>query len=160
MKLLVLFIVMNVVNVVIQTIKSIATIKCGKIAAAIINALAYGLYTYIVVLTMCDLPLLAKCLVVAGANFVGVYVVKFFEEKARKDKLWKVEATVRNENHFTNYIKNKCKEHFIPYSVIDVENVDYVVFNFYCATQEKSKIVKEICDTCFAKYFVSESKTL
>ena len=160
MKLLVLFIVMNVVNVVIQTIKSIATIKCGKTAAAIVNAVAYGLYTYIVVLTMCDLPLLAKCLIVAGANFVGVYVVKFFEEKARKDKLWKVEATVRNEIYFTDYIKNKCKENFVPYSIIDVENVDYVVFNFYCATQEKSKIVKEICDSCLAKYFVSESKTL
>ena len=94
MKLLILFIVMNVLNVIIQTIKSIATIKCGKTAAAAINALAYGLYTYIIVLTNCDLPLLAKCLIVASANFVGVYVVKFFEEKARKDKLWKVEATV------------------------------------------------------------------
>ena len=160
MKLLVLFIVMNILNVIIQTIKSIATIKCGKTAAALINALAYGLYTYIIVLTNCDLPLLAKCLIVASANFVGVWVVKYFEEKARKDKLWKVEATVRNEIYFTNYIKNKCKEHFVPYSIIDVENVDYVVFNFYCATQEKSKIVKEICDTCLAKYFVSESKTL
>ena len=160
MKLLILFIVMNIVNVVIQTIKSIATIKCGKTAAAIVNAVAYGLYTYIVVLTMCDLPLLAKCLIVAGANFVGVYVVKLFEEKARKDKLWKVEATVQNVIHFTDYIKNQCEQHKVPYSIINVENVDYVVFNFYCATQEKSRIVKQICDGCNAKYFVSESKTL
>mgnify|MGYP006923286367 CR=1 FL=1 len=86
MKLLGLFIVMNVLNVIIQTIKSIATIKCGKTAAAAINALAYGLYTYIIVLTNCDLPLLAKCLIVAGANFVGVWVVKYFEEKARKQE--------------------------------------------------------------------------
>ena len=85
MKLLILFIVMNVLNVVIQTIKSICTIKCGKAVAAVVNAVAYGLYTYIIVLTNCDLPLLAKCLIVASANFVGVYVVKFFEEKARKD---------------------------------------------------------------------------
>jgi hypothetical protein len=151
---------MNIVNVVIQTIKSIATIKCGKTAAAIVNAVAYGLYTYIVVLTMCDLPLLAKCLIVAGANFVGVWVVKLFEEKARKDKLWKVEATVQNLVYFTDYIKKECENHFIPYSIINVENVDYVVFNFYCATQEKSRIVKQICDGCNAKYFVSESKTL
>ena len=46
MKLLILFIVMNVLNVVIQTVKSIATIKCGKTVAAIVNAVAYGLYTY------------------------------------------------------------------------------------------------------------------
>jgi uncharacterized protein YebE (UPF0316 family) len=160
MKLLILFVVMNIVNVVIQTIKSIATIKCGKTAAAIVNAVAYGLYTYIVVLTMCDLPLLAKCLIVASANFVGVYVVKFFEEKARKDKLWKVEATVQNLIYFTDYIKAECEKNKIPYSILNVENVDYVVFNFYCATQEKSRIVKQICDGCNAKYFVSESKTL
>ena len=160
MKLLILFVVMNIVNVVIQTVKSIATIKCGKVAAAIINAVAYGLYTYIVVLTMCDLPLLAKCLIVAGCNFVGVFVVKFFEEKARKDKLWKVEATVQNLIYFTDYIKAECEKHKIPYSILSVENVDYVVFNFYCATQEKSRVVRQICDGCNAKYFVSESKTL
>ena len=34
-KLLILFIVMNVLNVIIQTVKSIATIKYGKTAAAI-----------------------------------------------------------------------------------------------------------------------------
>jgi uncharacterized protein YebE (UPF0316 family) len=151
---------MNIVNVVIQTIKSIATIKCGKTAAAIVNAVAYGLYTYIVVLTMCDLPLLAKCLIVASANFVGVWVVKYFEEKARKDKLWKVEATVQNVVYFTDYIQKECEKHFIPYSIINVENVNYVVFNFYCATQEKSRIIKQICDSCNAKYFVSESKSL
>lgn len=160
MKLLILFVVMNIVNVVLQTIKSIATVKCGKWGAAIVNAVAYGLYTYIVVLTMCDLPLLAKCLIVALANFVGVFVVKFFEEKARKAKLWKVEATVQNVIHFTEYIKKQCEEHKIPYSILNVENVNYVVFNFYCATQEKSRIVKQICDGCNAKYFVSESKTL
>ena len=96
-KTLWLFIIFNVINVIIQTIKSIATIKCGRWGAAIINAIAYGLYTYVVILTMCDLPLLAKCLIVAGANFVGVYVVKLIEEKARKDKLWCVQATISNQ---------------------------------------------------------------
>ena len=37
-----LFVVLNVVNVIIQTVKSIATIKCGKVAAAVINAVACG----------------------------------------------------------------------------------------------------------------------
>ena len=161
MEMLILFIVMSIVNVIIQTVKSIATIKCGKLAAAVINAVAYGLYTYVIVLTANDsIDLLAKCFIVAGCNFVGVYVVKFFEEKARKDKLWKVEATVQNVIHFTDYIKNQCEQHKVPYSIINVENVDYVVFNFYCATQERSRIVKQICDGCNAKYFVSESKTL
>ena len=157
MKLLILFVVMNIVNVVIQTIKSIATIKCGKTAAAIVNAVAYGLYTYIVVLTMCDLPLLAKCLIVAGANFVGVYVVKLFEEKARKDKLWKVEATVLRG--WTKELHAKLVEAEIPHNYL--ENVGkYTLFNIFCETQAQSAKAKAILDNYNAKYFVSESKTL
>ena len=156
MKLLILFVVMNILNVVIQTIKSIATIKCGKTAAAIINAVAYGLYTYIVVLTMCDLPLLAKCLIVAGTNFVGVWVVKFFEEKARKDKLWKVEATVLPSK--AEWLISRLTEQRIPFNYIDVEK--YIIFNIYCATQNESSIAKAHLDVANAKYFVSESKSL
>ena len=155
MQLLILFIVMNIVNVVIQTIKSIATIKCGKVAAAIVNAVAYGLYTYIVVLTMCDLPLLAKCLIVAGANFVGVYVVKFIEEKARKDKLWKVEATIPAK--YQDAVHFDLKD--IPHNYIEGVG-NYTLFNFYCATQAESAKVRDIINQYEAKYFVSESKTL
>ena len=157
MKLLILFIVMNIVNVVIQTVKSICTIKCGKAVAAIVNAVAYGLYTYIVVLTMCDLPLLAKCLIVAGANFIGVYVVKLFEEKARKDKLWKVEATV--DPYYTEELHKCLNAHHIPHNFIQ-DVGPYVIFNVYCKTQAESKLAKICLDECEAKYFVSESKTL
>lgn len=157
MKLLILFIVMNIVNVVIQTIKSIATIKCGKTAAALINAIAYGLYTYIIVLTNCDLPLLAKCLIVASANFVGVWVVKFFEEKARKDKLWKVEATVPKDR--LAELSAVLEEYKLPYNCLRTTG-DYAIFNIFCATQEQSKFAKMALDGHFAKYFVSESKTL
>ena len=156
MKLLGLFIVMNVLNVIIQTIKSIATIKCGKTAAAAINALAYGLYTYIIVLTNCDLPLLAKCLIVASANFVGVWVVKFFEEKARKDKLWKVEATVMADQ--AEKVKWQFENRNIPYNYIDIGK--YVIFNAYCQYQFESAKVREILNEYNAIYFVSESKSL
>ena len=157
MKLLSLFIVMNVLNVIIQTIKSIATIKCGKTAAAAINALAYGLYTYIIVLTNCDLPLLAKCLIVASANFVGVWVVKFFEEKARKDKLWKVEATVLRGH--TERLHSTLDRLDIPHNYL--ENVGkYTLFNIFCETQKESALAKEVLEKYNAKYFVSESKTL
>ena len=158
MKLLILFIVMNIINVVIQTIKSIATIKCGKTVAALINALAYGLYTYIIVLTNCDLPLLTKCLIVASANFVGVYVVKFFEEKARKDKLWKVEATFPHKENFIHNLKVWAEINHIALNYIDIDK--YYVVNFYCPTQKESAIVKEFVDKFNGKYFVSESKSL
>lgn len=158
---IIIFIVFNVLNVVIQTIKSIATIKCGKNMAAIINAIAYGLYTYIVVLTASDgVSLWFKIVVVALANLVGVWVVKFVEEKGRKDKLWKVEATLRSQNIEPQY--DDCiielKESNIPFNYIDANK--YIIVNCYCATQKESAQIKTILDKYNAKYFVSESKTL
>jgi uncharacterized protein YebE (UPF0316 family) len=156
MEMLIIFIVLTILNVVIQTIKSIATIKCGKWAAALVNAVAYGLYTYVIFFTSSEgLDLHAKALITAFANLVGVYVVKFFEEKARKDKLWKVEATVPHE--WTDAVHFDLKD--IPHNY--VENVGkYTLFNFYCATQKESAKVRDILAQYEVKYFVSESKTL
>ena len=157
MELLIIFIALNIVNVILQTVKSLATVKCEKVAAAVVNAVAYGLYTIVLVYTMCDLPLMWKASIVALCNFIGVYVVKLIEEKARKDKLWKVEATVPFEEWET--LDYNLTNHFIQHNYI-LLGEKYAVFNIYCPTQNDSKFAKKILDEHNAKYFVSESKTL
>ena len=153
-----LFVILNVVNVVIQTIKSIATIKCGKTMAALVNAIAYGLYTVVVVYTVCDLDLWVKVVVVAVSNLIGVYVVKLFEEKARKDKLWKVEATV--DSSFIDDLHRMLNEGGIPHSWIEIGSTDRVLLNCYCNTQNDSSLVKDLLNASGAKYIDSESKVL
>ena len=155
--LLILFIVLNVANVIIQTVKSLATIKCGKGMAALVNAVAYGLYTVVLVYTVCDLPLMLKVAVVAACNLIGVFIVKWGEEKSRKAKLWKVEATVYDA--YTDSLHNDLNTMGIPHNYITGIG-KYTVFNIYCETQKESKIAKEVLDFHKAKYFVSESKTL
>ena len=156
-ELLIVFILANIANVIIQTVKSICTVKCGKGIAAVINALAYGFYTYIIILTNADLPLIYKCIIVALCNLIGVYIVKYFEEKAIKAKLWEVRLTVRNEQ--TASLHEDLDRFSVPHNYI--ENVGkWTIFNCYCATQRESAFVKEICNRHKAKYFVSESKAL
>ena len=155
--LLLTFIILNILNVIIQTVKSIATIKCGKGAAALVNAVAYGLYTVVTVYMMCELELWLKALIVAVANLIGVYVVKYFEEKSRKDKLWKVEATVLRG--WTKELHRALVIAEIPHNYL--ENVGkYTLFNIFCETQAQSTKAKHILDSFEAKYFVSESKNL
>lgn len=156
-KLLLIFIGLNIANVIIQTVKSIATVKCGKGVAAIVNAVAYGLYTIVTVYLLCELPLFWKAGIVALCNLVGVYVVKWAEEKARKDKLWKIEATVFDP--YTKSLHYDLTAEEIPCNYIPKIG-KWSVFNIYCDTQEKSKKVKVLLDKYNAKYFVSESKTL
>lgn len=151
------FVVLNIVNVIIQTVKSICTVKCGKGVAALVNAVAYGLYTIVTVYMLCELDLWLKAGVVAICNLIGVWVVKWAEEKARKDKLWKVEMTVRNL--YTKKLANALDDLDIPYNYI--ENVGkYAIFNVYCATQKQSATVRGIGAECRAKFFVTETKNL
>ena len=154
---LIVFIVLNVVNVVLQTIKSIATVVCGKWIAAIVNAITFGFYTIVVVFMTADgLGLLWKALIIGVANLIGVYAVKYFEEKNRKDRLWKVESTVR----FTQItiLDRELKEAKIPHNYITAG--EWVIFNCYCKTLSESLAVKGILAKYHAKYFVSESKVL
>ena len=151
--LLLIFIGLNIANVIIQTIKSIATVKCGKGVAALVNAVAYGLYTIVTVYLMCELSLGLKALVVALCNLIGVYVVKWAEEKARKDKLWKVEATVLRG--YTQSLRSELDRADIPHNYL--ENVGkYTLFNIFCTTQAQSAKAKEIMAKYESKYFVSE----
>ena len=148
------FIIFNILNVIIQTVKSIATVKCGQVVAAVVNALAYGLYTYIVILTMCELSTITKAVIVALCNLVGVYVVKMCEEKARKDKLWLVKITVPAENFETVKTEIECSE--IPFTYYDVNK--YIVFDTYCETQKQTLIIQNICKKYNGKAFATENK--
>ena len=153
--LLLTFIILNILNVIIQTVKSIAIIKCGKTLAAVINAVAYGLYTIVTVYMLCELDLWLKALIVALANLVGVYVVKFLEEKSRKDKLWKVEATIDGLDAYLELGKKG-----ISCNCLTSNKKGRYIINCYCPTQKESAVVKEILNKHNAKYFVTESKTL
>ena len=156
MNTILLFALCTAVNVILSTIKSILTVKGGKLSASFINALTYGFYSYVIVLTSADgMPIWLKMAITAVCNFIGVYLVKWIEEKARKDKLWKVELTVPTK--YANIIDFDL--HDVPHSYIKLSD-KHTLFNFYCATQKESAKVKSIANQYEAKYFVAESKNL
>ena len=77
-------------------------------------------------------------------------------EKSRKDKLWKVEATIDKAEFETN--KELLNLFKVPHNYIDIEK--YVILNFYCADKKQSERVKSLLGEMNAKYFVAESKNL
>ena len=156
MQLFTLFCVLSIVNVIIQTIKSICTIKCGTWVAGLANFVAYGINPIMVVLTVCELPLITKCIVSAITNLIGVVVVKTIEKKLEKDKLWKVEVTVRKE--LFRSILHTCQKEDLNFNYIDINK--YYLFNFYCPTKEESIKIKSLLKKYDAKYFAIESQRL
>ena len=134
-----------------STIKTLVTVNANKYVAAVVSAVNYGFNVYIVVLTVCELPLIEKCLVVGFCNLVGVFVVKWVEEKARKEKLWKVELTIPTK--YKNAVDFDLRS--VPHSYIELSD-KHTVFTFYCSTKEDTKKVKGIVSQYESKYFVSE----
>lgn len=157
MNVLILFSLLTVVNVIFSTIKSIVTIKSGKTVASLISAGYYGYYNVVLIYTVADFPLWQKVVVTFLANLIGVWLVKWGEEKARKDKLWKVEATINKAENWEELI-SKLKNYKIPCNYIDIDK--YILINCYCATQNQSTAVKDLLNVYHVKYFVSETKNL
>lgn len=155
MNLLILFIILNIINVIVQTAKSIITVKGNKYVAAVVNAIAYGFYTIVVIYMLCDLSLFTKAFIVALCNLVGVFVVKFIEEKSRKTKLWKIELTIPTP--YTRIVDQKLVD--VPHSY-QILSPKHCIFTFYCASEEETLKVKEVVDKYKARYFVTENHAI
>ena len=158
MNAILLFTVATIINICLSTIRSLCTIKSGKMVSAITNAVCYGFYPLIVMLTAKDtVSIVTNMTITAIANFVCVYVIKLVEEKARKDKLWKVEATI--PTIWQDRVITDLKFDDLAFNYIEGVG-HYTLFNIYCEDQAESAKAKKILDYYQAKYFVSESKTL
>lgn len=154
MDILIIFFILTILNIILSTVKSIITVKGSPAVTAMINAFYYGFYNVVLIYTVADFPMWQKVAITFTCNLVGVFIVKWFEAKSRKEKLWKVEATVPHK--YLKAVHLDLKD--IPHSYIDIEK--YAIFNFYCATQKESVKVKEIIKQYDAKYFISETKEL
>lgn len=153
MNVLIIFTILTIANVMLSTIKSIVTVKCGKTISALVNALYYGFYNIVLIVTVADFSLYYKVFITFGCNLVGVFLVKWLEEKASKDKLWKLDVTVPTEHTLT--IDKELKN--IPHNYITI-SPKYTVFHFYCEHQKDTKTVVEYTKQFNARYFASENK--
>lgn len=151
----IIFAIATVVNVTLSTIRSLCTIKCGKWLSALTNAMCYGFYPLIVMLTAKDsVTIWTNMAITAVANFICVWLIKFIEEKARKDKLWKVEIAVAKcyQQDVENNLLN------IPHNCIDTGS--WVMFNCYCNRQSETAYVVDIAKRYNGKISAYESKPL
>ena len=151
-----IFIICTLANVVISSIKSVMTIKGGKVSAALWNALSFGLYTYIVVLTAtAPVSTLWKVIITAACNLVGVFCVKLVEEKMRKDRLWKVEMTIVDNGFTAAAMHGALNEANIPNHYFSAGK--HAVFSCFCNTQADTTKALDIGKIYDAKTFASET---
>lgn len=163
---IIIFAFLQLFNVILSTIKTVIQIKGNKISATIANAIYYGFYTVVVIFMTSDFGFgdvwntVIKVAVTFISNLIGTYIGMSIMERLRKDKLWKIEASVLGE--YTEEIHKRLNDKEVKHSYID--NIGkYSIFNVYCSTKEDSSVAKNILKEVTGgsvKYFVSESKNL
>lgn len=150
-----IFALATIVNVSLSTIRAITTIKGGKWLSAVMNAVCYGFYPLIVMLTaQGTVSIIINMIITAIVNFICVWIIKFIEEKARKDKLWLVKITVKP--NYLETIKTELKNKNVSFTYYNVEK--YIVFDTYCETQAQTIFVTDICKKYDGKMFATENK--
>lgn len=154
---LILYCALSFVNVVIQTIKSLCTVKCSTFISACVNAIAYGLYVYVIFFTNAEgLELWGKALITAAANFSGVYIANMlFNKVFTREVEWVVNVSVPNEeaSDFMGTLRmNKLIYHNYGWN----SDCEYSLFTVYCPTSNDSAKLKKILPEG-SKYNISES---
>lgn len=153
------FVILNFINVLVNTARSLITIKGGKWLASIANSVCYGYYTVIIVITATyDMPLLIKCFAVAFVNFVGVFTIKFCEEKMQKEKVWLFNVTAKiNTEKMADiiFMLSVANVKFVYNTIIKNELYTLQVFSY---STEDSKNITKILDINGVKYCATEVK--
>lgn len=148
----IVFFICSLINVMLSTLKTILTVKASKGVATIINAITYGFYA-IVVKQLANLDLITTVTVTIITNIIGVYVSMWLLEKTKKDCLWKISVTTKD-----NTLVEKLEKFSISYVMNPVQYKKQIYYNIdvFSENQKDSSIIENILKEYKVKYNITE----
>lgn len=152
---MVLFVILNLINVILGTMRSILTVKASPTVAMLISTISYTFYAGIVKMTSGQ-SMAIVLITTALTNVIGVYIAKWLVSLKHKDKLWVIDVTTKKLNRYN--LANDLSIFKIQFSVFNINNSDLVNFRIYSYTQLDSKRIKRILDRYDVKYNITETK--
>lgn len=155
---IILFIVCQFINVALNTAKTIIMHKEEKISSSIINAITFGFYAVIVVMTASALPLWITILITVVTNLIGVYGSMWLLEKFKKDSLWEITATIKDNQHQLEYVCDCFVKENIQFNILRTWDNKEMIFHIYSESQNQSIYIKKVLDGISAKYIVHEER--
>ena len=153
---IVLFTICQFINVALNTAKTIIMHKEQKVSSAVINAITYGFYAIIVVMTASALPLWIAIIITALTNLIGVYYSMWLLEHFKKDSMWEIHATI--DEKYANYLYDEFDTAEIDYVSLNTSNENKYMLIIFSHDQKESALIKERLDFYEAKYNVCEER--
>lgn len=163
---IVVFTVCQLINVALNTAKTIIMHKEEKVSSAVINAVTYGFYAIIVVMTASALPLWITIVISALTNLFGVYGSMWLLDRFKKDSLWEIVANITVSDEELSYFQVIMTKYEISYNLVKLYGVNladgkhHLTATMYSKNQEQSAIIKTTLDNFVekAKYIVHEER--
>lgn len=148
----IIFFICSLINVMLSTLKTILTVKASKGVATIINAITYGFYA-IVVKQLASLDLITTVTITIITNIIGVYVSMWLLERTKKDCLWKISVTTKD-----NTLVEKLEKFSISYVMNPVQYKKQTYYNIdvFSENQKDSSIIENILKEYKVKYNITE----
>ena len=149
-KMVIIFIMCSLINVILSTLKTLIMVNAGRGSAIIINAICYGFYTF-VVKQLAEVDYWTAVLVTIGANIVGVWISYKIMDLFKKDKLWRITVTLKSKKAL-----DECKVNLEKYNIgfTPIEKTNSI--DIYSYNQKESAIIKNILANYDYKYFIQE----
>ncbi|HHU59644.1 TPA: hypothetical protein GXZ34_01830 [bacterium] len=155
MNFILLFFVAQLINVVLSTIKSVITVKGGKLQASIINAVTYS-FNIIVIKSLVDVDMMVAIMVTIFTNLFGVYLGLTILDKLRKDQLWKITTTLPTSN--LKDFKHDLNALDISYIAYETSWDDYKVVDIFSKHKNDSRLIKTVFKKYDVKYTISANR--
>lgn len=152
---LAIFIVINLINVILSTMKSILTIKSTRLVATLINAVSYGFYA-LIFKQMSGFNTETVVAVTIVANLIGVYFSMWLLERLKKDKLWKITVVCAYSD--SSIIASILMANEIGFNSYDIHTKygKSVGLDIFSKNQKESKFIKNLLASYDVKYHINE----
>lgn len=138
---LIVFILIQFINVVLSTFKSIITVNGSANNASRINAISYTLAAVTTkFITQQNLIIIVVATYIT--NRLGVYLAKVIIDKRNPDKFWTINATLRT-SHIE--IEKQLQKRGVKYVIVPALN-DRFLASIYSYSKAESALIKEILD--------------
>lgn len=149
----IVFALIQIVNVVLSTVRSILTVNGSKLTAALVSSISYtigAVTTKMLTEQAFDIVIIVTFI----TNLFGVYLAKLILEKTKKEKIWTVSATLRTENK--DIVESALLKRGVQFTMCPAVN-DRFLINIFSYSRGESAIVKEIMNENNTKFTITEN---
>lgn len=154
MWLIIGFTIATLINVILSTLKSVITIKGGRLVASISNAISYGFNT-IVIKSIANVELWLAVVITILSNLVGVYIALTITKKFEKERLWKITVSVPTDSFHS--FKDELIDANVAFITYETSYPKYKVVDIFSNGKNESRVIRTLVNKYNVKYTINEN---